>query len=109
MTKPHSLAAALLASLPPSQTTLAFQLIEAIASQPNLPDWLISLREQSPEDRADLLRRAALILRSELPDRHAAAFLWRLAEEPASLVAVLNALPGALKKIAIAEADSDAA
>jgi hypothetical protein len=101
MTQRFALAAKLLASIPTQHTALAFELVETCAAQPNLPVWLASLQEQTPEERVELLRRAAQILRTELPDRRAALLLTRLADEPETLTTVLNYLPAAVEMVAI--------
>lgn len=92
MTMPNKLVAALTASLAPRPLSLAIDVVEIFVTQPNLPDWLLSLDGLPHDERAELLRHAAYVLRTELPDRTCATMLARFAEDADLLDAVIVAV-----------------
>lgn len=92
MTMPNKLVAALTASLTPRPLSVAIDVVEIFVTQPNLPDWLLSLEGLPRGERAELLRHAAYVLRTELPDRACATMLARFADDSDLLDAVIEAL-----------------
>jgi hypothetical protein len=92
MTMPNKFVAALTASLAPRPLSLAIDVVEIFVTQPNLPDWLLSLDGLSRDERAELLRSAAHVLRTELPDRICATMLERFAADADLLESVIAAL-----------------
>lgn len=92
MTMPNKLVAALTASLAPRPLSLAIDVVEVFVTQPNLPDWLLSLDGVARDERAELLRHAAYVLRTELSDRACATMLARFAEDADLLDAVIVAV-----------------
>lgn len=92
MMTPNGFATAIAASLMPQHKALAIQIAQVFASQPNLPAWLASIETQSLDERVALLRHAAQVLRTDLPDRLAADLLLRLAEDAELLGSVVRAV-----------------
>lgn len=92
MTMPNKFVAALTASLAPRPLALAIEVVEIFVTQPNLPAWLLSLDGLPHGERSELLRSAACVLRTELPDRACAAMLVRFAEDTELLDDVIAAL-----------------